>query len=335
MTFRQQLAAGLRITSLIVNGKFIYPVLLRPIGQPAILFARAQFYPKECKPCSGDAPSKNVDGRCKVNILRSTLTYHFRDEHSSCKQDMPPSRFVKSTPTQAKAEELQQFQAPMVPAMIPKPMNIIPGFPILQELPNAVAEAVNAMPVFDREPIPYHTARMPTRGSFDSLLTAVNAVSKVDAPIPQGRNGLVVSHLDAQATAAEHNARSFLPPAFRNQGRQHVFHAREQLPAIGLGISQAGGPPVSLDTVPSSQDEKASSETQQAPTSLEMETMPAAVGVAPLKMDQSSSPYQDQSKDESKKDRRTSSRRSAISKQEQKALGLSVSPGPDRKKLKV
>jgi hypothetical protein len=51
----------------------------------------------------------------------------------------------------------------------------------------------------------YHSHRLPARTSFDNLLTAVNLASQIAAPRPQGRIDSVVSHLDAQATAAEHN----------------------------------------------------------------------------------------------------------------------------------
>jgi hypothetical protein len=51
----------------------------------------------------------------------------------------------------------------------------------------------------------YRSHQLPTRTSLDNLLTAVNVASEIDAPRPQGRIDSVVSHLDAQAAAAEHN----------------------------------------------------------------------------------------------------------------------------------
>ncbi|KAJ4371464.1 hypothetical protein N0V83_004681 [Neocucurbitaria cava] len=133
------------------------------------------------------------------------------DEHPSCKESTVSQRAVKKTNMQSTPRDhLSEQKAPVVPAMIPS-YNTIPGFPILQDLPQTVAQALTlsnpTQHTFEHIGS-YHSHRLPTSSnSFDSLLTAVNVASRIDAPKPQGRNDSVVSHLDAQAAAAERDVR--------------------------------------------------------------------------------------------------------------------------------
>ena len=166
---------------------------------------------------------------CMDVLVACDLT-HLRDEHASCKHDMPALRVMKPTPADVKA--------PVVPTMISNHANVIPGFPTPHELPDRVAEAVSTAPVFYGEPIPYNTSRLPARSHFDSLLTAVNAVAQVDAPKPQGRNDSVVSYLDAQATAAEGNAQTLLDSEFGVQDVGYAVRCREQSPHVKTGRSR-------------------------------------------------------------------------------------------------
>jgi hypothetical protein len=115
------------------------------------------------------------------------------NEHPSCREGMGAST---APITRIKGEP--QEPLPMMPPIIPTH----------QELPEAGAyvsvvgeyhqDAPQEMPL-------YHSHRLPNRSSFDTLLSAVNAVSQIDAPQPQGRIDSVISHLDAQAAAAEYS----------------------------------------------------------------------------------------------------------------------------------
>ena len=129
----------------------------------------------------------------------------------------------------------------MVPAMIPS-YNTIPGFPILQDLPQTVAQALTSRnpTQYSFENIgAYHSHRLPARSSFESLLTAVNVASRIDAPKPQGRNDSVVSQLDAQAVAAERDMRytpTWIEPSRGNE--EDIIRSDDTLiMANGLGIS--------------------------------------------------------------------------------------------------
>lgn len=121
------------------------------------------------------------------------------NEHPTCKEGaIVPKQPANKTPrARSKRGSLQQ-KAPMAPSMIPA----------LQDPPQAVA-SVSDLPEgyqnFPQDTGLYHSHRLPNRSSFDSLLTAVNVASQIDAPRPQGRIDSAVSLLDAQAAAAERN----------------------------------------------------------------------------------------------------------------------------------
>jgi hypothetical protein len=203
--------------------------------------------------------------------------------------------------------------------------SIIPGFPTLQELPNTVAQAVNAGSVFDRESSIYNTTRFPARSSFESLLTAVNAVAKVEAPTPQGRNDSVVSHLDAQAAAAEDSTQTLSAPEFGIPARGDTDQVPEPSPTVGLGITQPEALPVSMEL-----------EGMQKARLSQGGEVGATLGGCPLvEANQPPSAHDGQDWDGGKRSDLSSTRRSPIPKHDQKALGPSVSPGPERKKQKV
>jgi hypothetical protein len=114
------------------------------------------------------------------------------NEHPSCREGIPQR---KAPSVVQKLRTLNQ-KAPQAPSMVPRS----------QDIPQISAQA----PHFRQEGEQsfedvgsYHSHRLPTRSSFDNLLTAVNIASQIDAPQPQGRIDSVVSHLDA--AAAEHN----------------------------------------------------------------------------------------------------------------------------------
>jgi hypothetical protein len=189
--------------------------------------------------------------------------------------------------------------------MIPSPANIVRGFPTLHELPDTVAETVNAMP--------YHEALQSAPSSMNTLMMAVNAVEKVDAPQPQGRNDSVVSHLDAQAKAAEHMARSMLFLGPGDQIGTNSSNSKGRHVAVGLGITDAI---VHLDAKgPASKGMPVVSSNRAEPANVSL-----------------GEEYQ---KDERKRGRPNSSRKHGKGELRTGSPGYSVSPGPDRKKQRV
>ena len=131
------------------------------------------------------------------------------DDHPSCKDGRSKSVATKIVPPAAKQRQtkisLSQSSAPPVsdgPQFQP-----LPGFPTLEDLPHTVAKAVNASLATNsslREPeMIDQTSLVASRRSFDTLLTAVNEVSQIDAPKPKGRADSIALNLDAQVAAAE------------------------------------------------------------------------------------------------------------------------------------
>lgn len=169
------------------------------------------------------------------------------DEHPSCRdQQTSKMRYPKSHRPGTNQTTAPEFRAPVVPAMAPNPQNTIPGFLTHSDLPQTVAETLRRSPTPPHSPqvqtLPYHTSRLPIRGSLDNLLTAVNVAIKIDAPTPQGRNDSVVSHLDAQAAAAEE--RRYQPSSWPGASREQLdpafsYHALPPLSQVGLGVTQA------------------------------------------------------------------------------------------------
>jgi hypothetical protein len=125
--------------------------------------------------------------------------------------------------------------------------------PTLEDRPQAVYEAVNPHEVdqYGLQDIgPFHSHRLPTQDKFDSLLTAAAVAWSIEAPRPQGRNDSLVSHLDAQAVAAEENRQFCTSWVDNSQGQQEGFAHGYHHPytAHGLGISYPlGGVHVPLE----------------------------------------------------------------------------------------
>lgn len=92
----------------------------------------------------------------------------------------------------------------MAPGKTPAPLHTEPGFPMSEGF--AIEGAATTAP-YHNHTVPY-MSNLATSDDTDSLLTVVNAVAKVDAPTPQGRNDSVAAYLDAQATAAEQDGRA-------------------------------------------------------------------------------------------------------------------------------
>ncbi|KAF1946046.1 hypothetical protein EJ02DRAFT_500194 [Clathrospora elynae] len=167
------------------------------------------------------------------------------NEHPSCKEKTSAPRAVKQAPQPMTIQEQEEFEqkSPMAPPMSPV-RNTIPGVPTLHDLPQTVADTLNqrnATPNSFQNIGSYRSHQSPTRGSFDSLLTAVNVASQIDAPKPQGRHDSLVSHLDAQAVAAERN-RQYVSTWFDASSHAHeqeasAYGRHHPHTANGLGIS--------------------------------------------------------------------------------------------------
>ncbi|KAJ4381885.1 hypothetical protein N0V86_003253 [Didymella sp. IMI 355093] len=138
------------------------------------------------------------------------------DEHASCKDGRSTSVVIESLPprtkqnqTKASTSQFTNASTYEVPHFQP-----LPGFPTLEDLPRTVAETVhagNAPTSYSQEPeMPIQTPEPAIRGSFDSLLTAVNVLSQIDSPKPKGRADSIALNLDAQVAAAEQH-HPFIP----------------------------------------------------------------------------------------------------------------------------
>lgn len=93
----------------------------------------------------------------------------------------------------------------------------VPAPPTLDDLPDKVAKALSADTANISGPQKVetrcHDHRLASCSSFDSLLTAVNVISQIDAPKPQDRTHSIVKQLDTQVAAADCHKRhaSFVP----------------------------------------------------------------------------------------------------------------------------
>jgi hypothetical protein len=172
------------------------------------------------------------------------------NEDSSCKEGTIVPRIVKKTTHPMSGQKESEQKAPVAPTMIP----------MLHDLPQTVVDALT--PDKKTQYIPqdinsYHTHRLPTRSRFDSLLTAVNVASRIDAPRPQGCNDSLIPHLDAQAVAAESNRQyvtSWFDACHGCEEEAFTYGYHHPYTANGLGIDYPrGGIHVPLDVALPSQ----------------------------------------------------------------------------------
>lgn len=129
------------------------------------------------------------------------------DDHPSCRQTSQKAHLstLGSTPKRTNHNHMEPAsvdrKAPVVPAMVPKPRNLVPGIRDHQDPFHAMATSFEPLRVQTR---PQHTSRLSPGSSMDDLLTVVNAeVSSIEAPKPKGRNDSIVSNLNAQAELEE------------------------------------------------------------------------------------------------------------------------------------
>ena len=160
------------------------------------------------------------------------------DDHPSCKEQ------VQTSNTSVKIQQRSisaNHKTPVVPSLGSSHGNIGPAFPTLQDLSQTVAEALNSPHAPTQHVqegfLPYHTHQLSFRSPFDSLLTAVNVVSEIEAPTSQGRNDSVISPLDAHALAAERTGQYLPAWAFSSpQYDDNLDYGRHyQPPSVGYG----------------------------------------------------------------------------------------------------
>ena len=142
------------------------------------------------------------------------------DDHPSCKEGVQNSMKAKkikrrSTSTDHKTPPRRSTSTghKSPPSISPDQKNSLPAYTSFEDQPPTVVEALDpshrSRLSTQEAYLPYHNHHLP-QSPFESLLTAVNVASKIEAPVPQGRNDSVVSQLDAQALAAE-RAGQYLP----------------------------------------------------------------------------------------------------------------------------
>jgi hypothetical protein len=166
-----------------------------------------------------------------------------------------------------------------VPSMVPSQNNPAPAFTTTGDFRKPVVEALDA----PHEPsqfsqdgyLPYHSHQLPPRSPFDTLLTAVNLASDIEAPVPRGRNDSVLLQLDAQVLAAERAGQylpawAFPPHQYENsvEDEQRFHHSN-----VAYGQSFGTSPiytPQWMDATPSFQMRgNADADTMLCPANLE------------------------------------------------------------------
>lgn len=140
------------------------------------------------------------------------------NDHPSCKDRPSVCEATRSTPRPAGLEASIAQDKDTTTTSDSLYLNTISGFPTLEDLPRTVAKTLSTGNISgsgpeERQPH-YHTHQLPSRSSFDNLLTAVNLVSRIDAPRPAVRIDSVARNLDAKIAAAEQDAPfvPFVPP---------------------------------------------------------------------------------------------------------------------------
>ncbi|KAF1930009.1 uncharacterized protein M421DRAFT_383074 [Didymella exigua CBS 183.55] len=138
------------------------------------------------------------------------------DDHPSCKDGRSTSVVIKPLPSTMKQSRTKASISQSASSLANDAPQVQPlsEFPTLEGLPHTVARTVqaeNASTSYAQEPkMVDQTHRLASRSSFDSLLTAINVVSQIDAPKPKGRANSIALHLDVQVAAAEQR-HSFIP----------------------------------------------------------------------------------------------------------------------------
>ncbi|EUC45062.1 hypothetical protein COCMIDRAFT_96612 [Bipolaris oryzae ATCC 44560] len=117
------------------------------------------------------------------------------NDHPSCAEGVKVSGHARTTPAAMEKDE-PRASPHMTAPMTPGP----------EEQPETVARSANLHEDYQEASQDrglYHSHRLPNRSSFDTLLSAVNAASEIDARSPQGRIDSVVNHISGQTAAVE------------------------------------------------------------------------------------------------------------------------------------
>jgi hypothetical protein len=164
------------------------------------------------------------------------------DDHPSCKVELK-LRLAKETSAPPRSRQRTddsgstEYKAPVVPAMVPTYDAAPLELPVQQNHPREQLEAFDSpqtlVPDAEGGFLPYHTHGLPARSSFESLLSAVNVASKMEAPVPQGRNDSLVCLLDAQAAAAERESHSHPAWAFSSLRPEDEYVYGDRFSASG------------------------------------------------------------------------------------------------------
>jgi len=161
------------------------------------------------------------------------------NEHPSC-QEAPKA--TKKTNPAAKRQRPSKKRIPSVSPLAPTSHDPLQ--------PSTTPHGLYGEAFTFEDPVSYHIHHLPSRTSFDNLLTAVNVAAQVDAPQPQGRIDSVVSQLDAQVAAMERNRQYVTKWQDTSSGSEKESAHGQHHPYTvqGLGISYPlGGIHVPLD----------------------------------------------------------------------------------------
>lgn len=114
--------------------------------------------------------------------------------------------------------------------MTPSRYAALPTLSTLGNKPQHVEEAPDSLHISPRfaqgAPAMFHSHFMPPTSPFETLLTAVNVASNIEAPVAQGRHQSIVNQLDAQALATERSEHDF--PAWAVPPCQHREEGENQ-----------------------------------------------------------------------------------------------------------
>jgi hypothetical protein len=157
------------------------------------------------------------------------------NEHPNCKEGAPAPRPAKKPTRPILKLTKSEREAPRKTTALAT-HDTITGISTLRDLPGTVADAVSPCNAnqndfgnigsyhshqlpnrhnfdgpritnpFALEGVGSYHSRLPSQSNFDSLLTAVNVASRIEAPKAQARHDSVAYQLDVQAVAAERNS---------------------------------------------------------------------------------------------------------------------------------
>ena len=152
------------------------------------------------------------------------------DDHPSCKE---ASRNTTKNKQNNGLSAPSEKEGPVAPSMVSGRLTSLPSLSTLGYMSQHIADAPDPLqepPRFAQDaPASFLSHYLPPTSPFETLLTAVNVASKIEAPVAQGRNHSVVNQLDAQALAAERTGQH-LPAWAPHQYEEHNLHQQHFQP---------------------------------------------------------------------------------------------------------